>query len=178
MVSAVSPTVPPVRLHPVDLPALGRLLAGRRDLSLQWHAEYPMAETFVAGQLTLNRSDEGDPAPWGLYQICLGVLVVGDAGFHGPPGPGGVVELGYNVVPSLRRRGIATAACRQLVQLAWQYGAAGVVAETTAENVASQRVLAKAGLRLSGPEAVGVPDRAGGPAERATDRLVFTIGRP
>ena len=38
------------------------------------------------------------------------LLVVGRAGFHGPPDAGGMVEVGYAVDPDFRRRGNAIAA--------------------------------------------------------------------
>ena len=41
--------------------------------------------------------------------------VVGKAGFHGPPDERGMVEVGYAVVPELRRRGYARAALEVLL---------------------------------------------------------------
>ncbi|MFP5282785.1 MAG: GNAT family N-acetyltransferase, partial [Actinomycetes bacterium] len=55
-----------------------------------------------------------------------------------------------SVVPGMRGRGVATAACRLLLAVAWHDGASVVEAETEPGNVASQRVLAGAGF-LAGP---------------------------
>lgn len=44
--------------------------------------------------------------------------VVGHAGFHGPPDPAGMVEIGYSIAPAYRRRGHARAAVRALLALA------------------------------------------------------------
>ena len=80
--------------------------------------------------------------------MLLDGLVVGDVGFHGPTPVSGPaeVEIGFAVVAGLRRRGIATGACRLVLAQAWRAGAVRVLAETEPENVASQRVLAACGF--------------------------------
>jgi RimJ/RimL family protein N-acetyltransferase len=59
-----------------------------------------------------------------------------------------VVEIGYALVPAVHGRGIATAACQQLLAMAWRDGACAVVAEAAQDNPASRRVLTKAGFEL------------------------------
>ena len=74
--------------------------------------------------------------------------VVGDIGFMGPPARAGVVEMGYSIVPSRRRRGYATEAAGALVGWALDHpGVAAVEAETDADNRASQLVLERIGFR-------------------------------
>ena len=50
--------------------------------------------------------------PFGIWAIVerATASVIGDAGFFGPPGDDGTVEVGYSIVPSRRRRGLASEA--------------------------------------------------------------------
>jgi len=64
----------------------------------------------------------------------------------------GIAELGYRVAQNAAGRGVATAAVRELCQLAaLKYGLRTLRAATSRENVASQKVLAKAGFSPAGP---------------------------
>lgn len=63
-----------------------------------------------------------------------------------------VAELGYRVAQHVAGRGVATAAVRELCRLAAaRYGLRTLRAATTRQNVASQKVLAKAGFVPVGP---------------------------
>lgn len=64
----------------------------------------------------------------------------------------GTAELGYRVAQHVAGRGVATATVRQLCRLAAvRHGLRTLRAATSHENVASQRVLAKAGFVPVGP---------------------------
>jgi len=71
----------------------------------------------------------------------------------------GSAELGYRVAQHVAGRGVATATVRELCQLAAaRHGLRTLKAVTTRENVASQKVLTKAGFVPVGPaEIVGKP---------------------
>lgn len=88
--------------------------------------------------------------PFGYYQILVAGEVVGGIGFHGPPRDG-VVEVGYGVVPAVRRQGVATAALRLILDVAAGFERVRIVCGRTApDNIASQRVMQSAGMQMVG----------------------------
>jgi ribosomal-protein-alanine N-acetyltransferase len=84
--------------------------------------------------------------------------MVGDIGFHTPPGPDYLkeispqgVEFGYTIFPDFRRRGIASEATRGLISWAFaEYGVNSFVAMVSPENTASLGVLSKLGFSRTG----------------------------
>lgn len=93
--------------------------------------------------------------------LCAGYVLVGDDGsvlgrFNLYNIGDGTAELGYRVAEHVAGRGVATAAVRELCELvAAQYGLRTLKAVTSHDNVASQKVLAKAGFRPVGPGDIG-----------------------
>lgn len=68
----------------------------------------------------------------------------------------GTAELGYRVAQEVAGRGVATAAVRELCQLAAsRHGLRVIRAATSMGNVASQKVLTKAGFTPAGPAEIG-----------------------
>jgi ribosomal-protein-alanine N-acetyltransferase len=68
----------------------------------------------------------------------------------------GTAELGYRVAQDVAGRGVATATVQELCHLAAaQYGLRTLRAATTYDNVASQKVLTKAGFVPVGPAEPG-----------------------
>jgi [ribosomal protein S5]-alanine N-acetyltransferase len=69
----------------------------------------------------------------------------------------GTARVGYRVAEQVSGQGVATSGLRELCRLARvDIGLQELTAVTDTDNVASQRVLAKAGFELSGPtEVVG-----------------------
>jgi RimJ/RimL family protein N-acetyltransferase len=76
--------------------------------------------------------------------------VVGLCGYKEPP-KGGLVEIGYGIAESRRRRGHATRAVAALLREAERdVGVRLVTAETNLTNIASARVLEKNGFEQTG----------------------------
>jgi len=68
----------------------------------------------------------------------------------------GTAVLGYRVAQHVAGRGVATATVQELCRLAaGQYGLRTLKAATTHDNVASQKVLTKAGFVPAGPAEPG-----------------------
>jgi ribosomal-protein-alanine N-acetyltransferase len=93
--------------------------------------------------------------------VCACYVLVGDDGsvlgrFNLYDIRDGTAELGYRVAQHVAGRGVATAGARQLCRLAAaQYGLHTIRAATTLANVASQKVLGKAGFVPVGPADIG-----------------------
>jgi hypothetical protein len=94
--------------------------------------------------------------------------VVGDIGFIGPPGPDGLIEVGYSVIRERRRLGYATEAARAIIDWAHrQPGVRTVVAGCDKDNVPSIRTLETTRLlahwrkERPAPLALRQPQRAG-----------------
>jgi len=93
--------------------------------------------------------------------ICVFHVLVGENGtvlgrFNLYDLEDGTAELGYRVAQQVAGRGVATAAVRELCQIAVaRYGLRTLKAAATHDNVASQKVLVKAGFVPTGPAQPG-----------------------
>ena len=93
--------------------------------------------------------------PYGVWVIVdhASQTVIGDAGFMGPPGADGAIEIGYSVTPSYRGRGIATEAVRALA--CWglnQPAVLSILARCESGNAPSIGVLRRVGFVRDGIE--------------------------
>lgn len=80
-------------------------------------------------------------------------LTVGRAGYHGPPDPSGMVEIGYAVDPAYRRRGYARAALEALLQRAAREPQVHTVRVTISpDNIASHRLASQYGFTEVGEQ--------------------------
>ena len=152
-------TTPRLRLRPL-LPAEMRgLLDGRPAGGPRWAGGYPLDGTLVAVAMQLELEDQGvDRGPFCHYQLVLpddgaGEVVIGDIGFHAPPDDLGEVSIGFGIVPAARRHGYAAEALRAVLDWALRRPEVRAVhADTDLVNLASQRVLQSAGMRLVADE--------------------------
>ena len=78
-------------------------------------------------------------------------LAVGDAGFFGPPGAAGEVEIGYALVPRARGSGLAAESVALLAGWALsQLGVRALLARVSPGNTASLRLLDRMGFSADG----------------------------
>jgi RimJ/RimL family protein N-acetyltransferase len=138
-----------LQLHPVA-PEEARKLACGSDGGWSWLGGGPGSGTRdLAG--IVDRADQvgWHRPPWGLYVIVRSAdgMAVGGAGFHGPPGSDGAVEVGYELAEDARGHGYATEALRALTVFAFaQPAARTVTASVSPGNDASEQVLLRVGF--------------------------------
>jgi RimJ/RimL family protein N-acetyltransferase len=136
-------------LRSLTLHAAALIVRNDRD-GQQWAPDFPtegdlrIAKGVFDGKVSLAT----DVAPWGPYEVIerASGLSVGGIGFKGAPSEAGDIEIGYGICISRHGQGIATEAVLGMCDIARRFGAKAVIAETDLENVASQRVLVKAGF--------------------------------
>jgi len=111
------------------------------EATLRWTVEFLEADPLNVGW-----------GPWYfLHREHSGLEAVGIGGFRGRPDDQGTVEIGYSILPSHHRLGLASEAVTALVD--WAFGQRGVecvTAHTLPSLVASIRVLEKCGFRAAG----------------------------
>jgi RimJ/RimL family protein N-acetyltransferase len=141
-----------VRLEPAG-PHVESILAGVPDPALPWAPGFPSPP--LRAFLAEAASTDSYRGPFYAYLIVRQSdgAVVGDAGFHGPPGPEGEVEIGYSLVPQARGAGLATEAVGLLASWARaQPGVEAVIALIDASNEASLRLARRLGFSFDGPK--------------------------
>lgn len=148
-------------LRPLSRPEAEAVVRGERA-GQPWSPGFPRDDDIDAARMLLAAA--GAPGErdlgYGPYLLVLRAsgLVVGSAGFFGPPDEDATVMIGYGLVPEARGQGLATEAVGGLVGLVRDDPRVRrVLAETDAGNAASRRVLEKAGFR----HVDGDPDRHG-----------------
>ncbi len=101
-------------------------------------------------QWVLNRLSKPDAEPqWLMYLSVLkeNNTLIGGCGFKGTP-ENGVVEIGYEVAPTYRWKGIATEMAEALIEFAFQHAeVAKVQAHTLGIENESGSVLKKCGMK-------------------------------
>ncbi|WP_239647970.1 GNAT family N-acetyltransferase [Nocardiopsis ganjiahuensis] len=155
------PAGPGVRLVEMTEPVLAALAEGDRETAgvlvgtelgehfaseeMLWLSKYRL------GQLRAVPSRAG----W-LANVVVdadGGWAVGHAGFHGPPDERRMVEIGYSVVPELRRRGYARATLVELLRRAdASPEVATVRASISPDNKASLATIAGFGFEWVGEQ--------------------------
>jgi len=152
---AVPRPTPQVRI--VHLPAAAFHALADGDLAAaNTVSPVPLPEYFVSPEwrgtwrMRAEQVDQDpDSAAWvtGVIFDEQEQAAVGRAGYHGPPDPSGMVEIGYAVDPAYRRRGYARAALEALLHRAAQEPQVTVVRVTISpDNVASYALASQYGF--------------------------------
>jgi len=93
---------------------------------------------------------DAGPAPWATYFFIQAAdrVTVGSGGFKGPP-TDGTVEIGYEIAPGYRRRGLGTEAAAGLVVFAFDHhDVNAVLAHTLAQPGPSPALLRTMGFEV------------------------------
>jgi len=144
--------------HPETFERVAGLL-----VSQELHGFYASDAVSPKWLAALRKDSEADPWRHGFFMLHRNDgLVIGAAGYKGPPDVDGVVEIAYGVVPKYQGQGYATEAAAALVTYAFAHGASMLRAHTMPEANASTHVLKKCGFQYVGP----VVDPEDGPVWR------------
>jgi RimJ/RimL family protein N-acetyltransferase len=140
---------------------LEALLEGRRDeASRMIGAELPEGFPrdgglhFFARRLARMREDARFEE-WCPHAVVLDGVMIGHAGYHGPPGVNaksnpGAVEIGYTIEEPYRGRGHATAAAAELLRRAEERGVRHFVASAAPDNEPSLAIIRRLGFTQTG----------------------------
>ena len=162
--------------HPEQSVTIGGYALSPELRTFYASARAQVSPRWLAG---LRSASEGGPPPdpWqhGFFLAERSrSVIIGTAGFKGPPDRDGMVEIAYGVVPSVEGRGYATEAAGALVRFAAADERVRFIrAHTLPELNASTRVLRKCGFVHVGE----VIDSEDGPVWR-WERGAHHIGTP
>jgi RimJ/RimL family protein N-acetyltransferase len=140
-------------LRQIDRGGARAILERQCPEGTRWALGYPTEGDLEAANLMLRRFRENDAlGPFGIFEILEQPddVVVGGIGFHHAPEADGSVEVGYGIVEDRWNRGICTEALRAIIGFARENGALRLDARSLPGNVASRRVMEKAGLHFAG----------------------------
>jgi RimJ/RimL family protein N-acetyltransferase len=144
-----------LQLHAIDVAEAERIVARGAGPADSWADDFPFeGDVGAVGVFLRATATHGEQRPFGYYRITrlADGRAIGGLGFKGQPDDG-CAEIGYGLAPSARGHGYAAEAVNALLALAADHGLSRVIAETTLDNVASQRTLVRAGFRLVSTDA-------------------------
>ena len=150
---------PRLRLIALPGPVIAEVLAGEpggfvEHVGVGYPAEWPSEDRHVL-ELRKRQISEGVDHRWLLRAVVTRdePTMVGRIGFHGPPDPNGMVEIGYKVDPAYRRRGFGFECAERLIEAAEQLPQVTVVRASIApDNVPSLRIAERLGLQRVGQQ--------------------------
>lgn len=143
-----------LRLHAIDTAEGERIAARRPGDGDAWAEDFPFDGDVIGVTAFLRATaTQRDQRPFGHYRITRSSdgKAIGGIGFKGQP-DSGCVEIGYGLAPSARGHGYAAEALVVLLGIATEHGLSRVIADTTKDNIASQRTLERAGFNQVGDD--------------------------
>ena len=149
------------RLALIALPGsvIAEVLAGRpgafRDhVGVGYPDGWPADDRHVL-ELRMRQIDEGADHRWLLRAVVTRDqrAMVGRIGFHGPPDPDGMVEIGYAIDAAHRRRGFGLECARALIESAERLPQVSVVRASIAPgNAPSLKIADRLGFARVGEQ--------------------------
>ena len=144
---------PRLRLIALPGPVIAEVLAGEPGAFLEhvgvgYPAEWPSEDRHVL-ELRKRQISEGVDHRWLLRAVVTRAqpAMVGRIGFHGPPDPNGMVEIGYKIDAAHRRRGYGFECAQRLIEAAEQLPQVSVVRASIApDNAPSLRIAERLGF--------------------------------
>jgi RimJ/RimL family protein N-acetyltransferase len=125
------------------------VLRGIRRPGEVWARQYPsFFEIDLLRALVHERKTGIDPGPFTQYQVTLhdGNVVIGGAGFFGPPDEFRAVELSFGIAPDYKGHAYGAEIVSGMVQIARNNGARFVIATATVADIGTQKSLEHGGL--------------------------------
>ncbi len=144
-----------LQLHAIDIAEAERIVARSAGSADTWADDFPFeGDVGAVGGFLRATATHGEQQPFGYYRITrlADGRAIGGLGFKGQP-DGGCVEIGYGLAPSARGHGYAAEAVIALLTMATDHGLSRVIADTTLDNIASQRTLIRAGFHILSTDA-------------------------
>ena len=141
-------------LHAIDAAEGERIVGRSAGPGDAWAEDFPFDGDIMGVTVFLRATAaHGDQRPFGHYRITRAAdgQAIGGIGFKGQPDDG-CVGVGYGLAPSARGNGYAAEALTALLTVAAEHGLTRVIADTTSDNIASQRTLEHAGFRHTGTD--------------------------
>ena len=132
----------------------GRPGAFRDHVGVEYPDGWPEKDRHVL-ELRRRQIHEGADHRWLLRAVVTRdqPAMVGRIGFHGPPDPDGMVEIGYKIDAAHRRRGFGLECARELIESAERLPQVAVVRASIAPgNAPSLRIAERLGFSQIGEQ--------------------------
>lgn len=138
-----------LRLHMLQVEEAGRIVRQDKRPGELWASGFPTVEQvdFLSAFIA-DSAARRDPGAFGLFLVSRrdDGLVIGGAGFLGPPDEFGAVEIVVELDSSVRRHGYGSEVIAALVEIARDNHADYVITSTTVANLSGQHAIEQGGL--------------------------------